>query len=371
MSALKKEIKMKILHVTPGFYPYKGGIEKFVEGLCLNLNKMGHTSDVLTPNSRAYTKEKLPGYGEHRGIRIFRIPCIDFNFYYLAPSVLNFIKKYDVIHIHGIGFFSDFLTLIKPIHHKPLILSTHGGIFHTKRFGIFKKIYFNFWCRLILRKIDKIISDSKQDQKLFSKIVKPILVPVAVDCEKILKIRRKPHKNTLLYIGRISKNKRIDRLIEVVYFLKKKIPDIKLHIIGNDWQGIRKDLENLAKEKKVEKNVIFEGIVSEEKKINHLSRSQFFVCASEYEGFGISVVEAMGAGCPVIINNIEAFRNFVENGKNGFLVDFSKPEIVADAVLNLMNKDLSGVQKNAKEITKEYDWKNVVKRIKLIYEECL
>ncbi|MDI6655306.1 MAG: glycosyltransferase family 4 protein [Candidatus Hydrothermarchaeota archaeon] len=358
---------MRILQVCNHFYPCIGGVERYVEDLCRNLIKLGHESDVVCLNTCAHTNEKLLKREEYDGIRIFRIPYINFKIYKLAPNVLNFLKNYDIIHVHSLGFFSDFLALTKFMHRKPLILSTHGGIFHTKAFSFLKFVYFNFWCRIILKKFDKIIADSRSDEKLFSVIAPNAeLIPNGIEVRDF-KIQREAENNTLLYVGRISKNKRIDNLIETIAVLKDKMPDVKLYVIGEDWEGILKDLKNLAKERNVENNVIFIGKIDKREEIaEYYSKAKFFASASEYEGFGISVLEAMAAGCVVIVNDIEAFREFIKDRENGFIVDYSNKK-AADIISELMHRDLTTIGGEARKTAEVYDWKNTVKKIEKLY----
>jgi len=363
---------MKILHICPHFYPCMGGIEKHVGDLCKNLIKLGHESDVICLNTCAYSKKKLPKFEIHERIKIHRISSLNFKLYKFAPSVAKYIKDYNIIHIHGIGFFTDFLVLTKFLHKKKLILSTHGGIFHTKDYILLKKFYFYCLEKFILKGIDKIIACSKNDYKLFSKINSNIkLIKNGIDCGHFSKVKRKPKKNTFIYIGRISENKRIDNLIKTFYFIKKKA-NFKLFVIGKDWQGLRNDLEKLVKEKKIEKNIIFTGKVDNQNLLKYLSKAEFFVSASEYEGFGISVLEAMAMGLVPVVNKIEAFRNFIENDKNGFLIDYSKPKKASESILNIISdKNLLKISKNAQKTAKEYDWKMVIKKIIKLYEDVI
>ncbi|MCK4335996.1 MAG: glycosyltransferase, partial [Candidatus Aenigmarchaeota archaeon] len=152
---------MKILHVYNHFYPCVGGIERHIEDLCINLIKLGHTSNVCCLNTCGNSKEILKPHEKYKGINIYRIPYKDLKYYKIAPKVLNIIKKYDVIHVHGLGFFPDILSSTKRLHKRPLILSTHGGIFHTKKMLFLKRLYFNLWSRHKLRKVDRIIAVSR------------------------------------------------------------------------------------------------------------------------------------------------------------------------------------------------------------------
>jgi alpha-1,3-mannosyltransferase len=363
---------MKIVHVTPGFYPTMGGIQKYVEDLCLNLIRLGHQSDVITYERHTITGEKLKKHEKYNGINIYRIPSFGTRLYPMAPGVIKKIKGYDIVHIHGVGFFCDVLSLTKAFHGKRLIISTHGGIFHTNRFSLAKKLYFSIWCRLMMKNFDKIVAVSRNDEKLFSRISKNIIfIPNGVEMETYSKIKRKPEKNTFLFIGRLSPNKRIDLLVELVYLLKEDVPGVKLYVAGSEWRNEHKKLDALVAEKNLGKNVIFTGEISEGKKLSLLSKAEFFVSASEYEGFGISVIEAMAAGLPVIANDIESFRNLIKNGESGFLIDYSQPEKVKSLAMKIKDQDLIAVSKMAREEAKKYDWAVIVKKMVVVYERCI
>lgn len=359
---------MRILHVCNHFNPCIGGIEKYVEDLCNNLIKSGHTSDVVCLDKCPYSDSKLIFHEKIGGINVYRLPFINIAkpYYQITPKVLRFVKNYDIIHVHGIGFFSDILTLTKIFHKKPLILSTHGGIFHTKKIKLMKNFYFNFWCRFIMKFVDKVIAHSKNDERLFSKISKPVLIPYSINFDDF-SAKKTADKNTFLYIGRLSKNKRVDRLLEVASYLKKRIPNFRFYIVGDGNE--RPMLEKKCKDLDLTKNVQFVGEKTGKPLLEYYFRSRFFLSASEYEGFGISVIEAMASGCIVIINDIESFRNFVKNDENGFIIGFSKPKESSELILKIIdNKNLSKISDNAKKTAKEYDWKELIKKIENVYK---
>lgn len=361
---------MRILHVYNHFYPSIGGIEKYIEDLCLDLIKLGHRSDVCCLNVLPNSRQKLPKSGKYKGIRIYRLPCVDLRYYKIAtnvPRLLNIAKKYDIIHIYGVGFFSDVFSLTKKIHGKPFIVSTVGGIFHTKNILGIKTLYFGLWCRLVL-KAAKIVAISQHDKKLFSKISRNIeLIPVPVETDKFNFHERKKSNLTMLYIGRISKNKRVDRLIDVVKILAASEPGTKLYIVGRDWEGLRESLEKHAASSGVGKNVEFVGEVSDKEMLEYINRSTFFLSASEYESFGISAVEAMSSGLIVVLNGIDSFRYFVHEGENGFIADYSRPEEVANLIKKLNKADLSKISKKAHERVEGFKPDSIARKIEKLY----
>jgi alpha-1,3-mannosyltransferase len=314
----------------------------------------------------------LPEYEKYDGIKIFRVPFLELRWYNIAPDVINFVKDYDIIHVHSIGFFSDFITLTKFLHKKPIILNTHGGIFHTRYIQPLKNAYFNLWCRMVFKGVYKILADGDSDKRKFDEIANNVdIIPITVDTKKYAKIKRKPIHGRLLYVGRLSKNKRVDNLIKTFAFVKKKAPYAKLYIVGPAWQDLDKELKSLAKKLGVEKSVIFTGEVSDADLIDQIKNAQLFLFASEYEGRPVTLMEMMAVGLPMVVNDIDIFMDFVKDGENGFLVDYMKHKDAADKIVSVMNTDLSKISKAVKLSSKKYDWDVAIKRIEEIYSSSL
>ncbi len=362
---------MKILHVCNHFYPNVGGIETYVKELSKNLIKFGHKSDVLCLDKK-YKKHKLPEEETIDGIKVMRTGCVDLKFYKFAPQVLNYAKGYDIIHVHGVGFFSDLFSLAKRIHKKRLVLSTHGGIFHTKKIAFLKNLYFFAWSKRTLKNFDAVFAHSLNDRELFSKIVdaeKITFVPYSIYV-KDYGVKARVDKNTMLFVGRIDKNKRIDRLIKTLSVITKSVGNAKLILVGGYLKD-DKNLLSLAKTLGVEKNIISKGPKYGKELVKCYASSHIFVSAAEYEGFGISTLEAMASEKPVIVNDIKAFRNFVTNNKNGYIVDFENAEKTAETIIRVLRSNQLSVTKNAKDCAKGYDWSFGTKAALAAYSKLL
>lgn len=363
---------MRILHIIKQFYPAVGGVEQFTLNLCKQLIARGYQSDVVTFNVDFATGEKLEYFEKFQGINIHRIPFVGPHRYKVGFRSLQFLRDYDILHVHCIDSFIDYLALTKPLHRKPLVVSTHGGFFHSDWGLWFKKLYFRSITKLSLAAADKVICSSKADLKMFSSIApkKSVLIYNGVNVEGFVMAKKDIQTGTVIYVGRTDENKRIDHLIKAVAVARSECPHIKLIIVGPDWLGIRPQLESLVRDLGIEENVHFAGACSHHELVEYLSRAHVFASASAYEGFGIAAVEAMSTGTVPVLNRIEPFREITENGEYGYLTDFEKPEIGARTLVNVLTSDLDELKslgEKAREKASRFSWNTVVKEFDDVY----
>ena len=122
---------MRILQLTRQFLPAEGGVESVVEGLSGALQQKGHTVQVATLRLLFSTGAMAPAESIEAGIAVRRMRHWGSRRYPVAPAALGEIRGYDLVHIHAIDFFVDYLSLLRLLHRIPLVVSTHGGFFHT------------------------------------------------------------------------------------------------------------------------------------------------------------------------------------------------------------------------------------------------
>jgi len=157
-------------------------------------------------------------------------------------------------------------------------------------------------------------------------------------------------------------------MIKTFSHVVKRIPQARLYLVGIGWGNTKTELTKLAEAFGIKKNIIFTGEVGDKELMNYYSKCEYFVSSSEYEGFGISVLEAMGTGYTVIVNNIEAYRNFIKDKQNGFIIDYSNHEKAAAQILKITDKNNSSIIKNAKKTAEKYGWNELVKKVEEIYK---
>ncbi len=368
---------MNILHVAHHYRPCVGGIEKVVFELNRFLGERGNSCRVICLNRCAKSGEKLPGRENFPEADVERIPFFDFGLYKLAPFSLARLREADVVHVHGLGFFFDFLVLTSFFHRKPIVLSTHGGLFHTKKHPLLKRLYFGLWARLLIRRACAIVAVSRSDRDIFSEISGSKRVEIienGIDFSSLKEIKRKPVRNSFLFVGRLSANKGLPELLEVFSLVKRERPDFRLRIVGKEFDLDTASLERMAACLGIMDNLEFLGLVSDKELRDIYAASEFFVSASRHEGFGISALEAMAAGLIPILNNIPSFRVFAGRAGRGFITGFEDRKNAAEKIVEAMRmnpKRKRLVSRNACLFAARFDWRKKAGQYESVYRKCL
>ena len=198
---------------------------------------------------------------------------------------------------------------------------------------------------------------------------KIVVIPNGIDFEKFssctsqTKLAGDP---AVLSVSRVCILKGFGTIVDAILQLKQELPNIKVHLIGY----ATKEYLDLAKRKGVEKFLVFHGKVPHSLVPMYLKSADFGIYGSIlYEGFGISLVEAMAAGLPVIASDIDTYRQIVSDGQDGLLFERSNAEELSKAILT-MSKDLNlrrKLSQNAQITTARYDWGNIAEEYLSLY----
>ena len=141
-----------------------------------------------------------------------------------------------------------------------------------------------------------------------------------MDKEDILS-RASENKNTMsydiVYVGRLAYQKNPERLLKVLCEVIKKIPDIKIGIVGDGalFAQTKKQAESMG----LLNNIEFLGFQSNPLKI--LSKAKVMVMTSRYEGLPMTVLEALALGIPIVSTPVDGLLNVINNGQNGYLTE--------------------------------------------------
>jgi len=175
----------------------------------------------------------------------------------------------------------------------------------------------------------------------------------------------------ITYVGRLFPEKSLETLIKAIPHIIKKHQ--KIHVILAGTGHVRPKLEKLIQNLKIGKYVTFLGLVSDEDKILAYNAGDIFVSPSFAELEGMTVLEAMACGKPIIIPDAEmnAAKFFVDN--NGFLFKTKDHLDLADKILKLIkDKDLrKKMGENSLEKVKNYDINRSADRLEEVYYSAL
>jgi glycosyltransferase involved in cell wall biosynthesis len=128
-------------------------------------------------------------------------------------------------------------------------------------------------------------------------------------------LRERPPRIT--YVGRLEPYKRLDVMLRAAAHLVGAHPQLEIAVIGRGTD--RERIERLAGELGLSSRTRFLGFVEDDERDRWLAESRVCVCASEKEGWGLTVIEANAVGTPVVASDAPGLRDSVRNGETGWL----------------------------------------------------
>jgi glycosyltransferase involved in cell wall biosynthesis len=331
---LTKEIKL--LLVTPSYYPHIGGLETHVKEIAERLIKSIHV-EVYTLD---HNLRKRIETEEIHGVRIRRFKATTLTDGIRVPSS-EFTRDLkacdaDIIHLQGFHTLLPYYILRTGLLHK-LIITAH---YHGKGHTFLRNILFNCYkptLKKIARRADRIISVSKYEKSLILKDFnvdddRVIVIPNGVSSDIFDVGRRTSSQNfcKILSIGRLEKYKNFDILIKAMRILDV---NFKLTIIGDGPE--RRNLLHLIGKSSLGDRVFLRSNLNRKDLLEEYISSNLFVLLSYHEAFSIVVAEAQYLGLKVIIPNATALSEFVEGGYAYGINLPLTPRKVADAIMHI------------------------------------
>lgn len=171
----------------------------------------------------------------------------------------------------------------------------------------------------------------------------------------------------IITVSRLVKKNGVGDLIEAMRYLPV---NVKLLIIGGG--ELETDLKLKISNLKLADRVIMLGVINNEAVSEYLAVADIFVRPSLSEGLGISFLEAMAAGVPVIATPVGGIVDFLADGETGLFCEVRNPKSITEKVkLYLGNKELTEkIKINARELViKNYNWDLIAARMEIIFEK--
>ena len=314
-------------------------------------------------------------------------------------NMLSFIRKGKILYglIHANFFFSGMVAAqLKEILGIPFVITFHalGQVrlihqgnddqFPAERIQIEKDI---------IKKADQIIAECPEDRHDLMKYYKaPSFKITMIPCgfntkefypvdkglaRKLLKIPA--DESIILQLGRMVPRKGVDNVIRALAQVRNS--NTRLLIVGGDFDEGEvlsnpeiSRLSQLAQELGVSESVTFIGRKNRELLKYYYSAADVFVTTPWYEPFGITPLESMACGTPVIGANVGGIKYSVVDGQTGFLVPPNDPESLAQTVDHLLSdKELHGRMSvnSLKRVHAEFSWALIARQADQLYQRVI
>lgn len=378
---------MKILHITPAFFPatYWGGPVVSIFSLCNELSKLSDVQlKVLTTNaagphnSQCIEVSNFPVYYPS-GYEVYftrRILGREF-----APGLIArlifMIHWADVVHLSGTYSFATIPTLLVcRAMGKPLVWSSHGALQAAYNWSDARKqrlkTVWEWLCGLILPR-SSVLHVTTEEEKAASlkrmefKNVAVVPHGVEIPCE----IPNRPWRPNgclrLMFLGRLDPIKGIENLLGAV---EKLDEHVLLGIYGTGEEAYVDELRKRSKRLGLVARVSFKGEVQGEQKAAALWNADLCIVPSFSENFGMVVAEALAHGVPVIASKGAPWRE-LENKGAGYWVD-SSSDSLARAINKIQGEDLEAMGLRGRDWMKaSYNWQSVAQKMYQLYESIL
>jgi alpha-1,3-mannosyltransferase len=361
---------LRIVHVVRQYYPSCGGLEDVVRNLVLAQKSAGRDVSVVTLDTNFQTNQKLEANALVDGVPVQRIGYVGSRRYSFAPTVRDYLADADIVHVHAIDFFIDYLALLKRRGklRARLVVSTHGGIFHTRTLIWLKQLFFRTITPFSLQQADAVIASSYADKVLFEPIARhTTVIENGVSLKKFGTAVCSATANGFLCLGRFSDNKNLLNLVRWFAAARRTDRSLRLYIAGRADQESVQELIECARLLGAEQGISIVPNPSDSAICALIEQCRFVISASTYEGFGLSVPELMSYGMVPVLSNIPSFRHFVERAGFGCLFEFSEASFIA-ALQAAIAAHSPAHAARAAQFAEQYAWVAVARQFAAVYD---
>ena len=363
---------LRIALITETFLPKIDGIVTRLCHTLRHLHSFGHELLLVAPE----------GIEEFEGVPVHGVPGFAFPIYpdlKLAvprPSISKALDKFqpDLIHLVNPAVLGVSGFFYSSGHAVPLVVSYHTHLpkyLHYYRLGSLEGLM--WWAiREGYNRADVILATSRAMQSELERqgIRRVDLWQRGVDTDLFHPSRAShatrdrltaghPDEKLLLYVGRLSVEKEIERFRDVLAAL----PGVRLALVGD---GPHRD--------KLEQHfagtpTYFAGFLQGEELASCFASADAFFLPSRTETLGLVLMEAMAAGCPVVTSRAGGTSDIVEDGVTGYLCDPNDPDSAIDALRNVLfaAAHRENLSRQARQDAEQWGWSAATRQLESYY----
>lgn len=357
------------------------------------VNRVIYATDAAQPAStrpfRRLSPGDLPAGAAEVPLRIFATrPPYEFGF---SPGLWRALQREvpraDLVTIHSLNLFPQYAAFTVATRAKvPYVVTPHGALdpWLAQNSPLLKKANNRLWQRRMLANAAAIHFTTDEEAQLAGELVAStprLTIPNGVDFNRFAQpVSGKPFRArhlggydgpVVMFLGRIAKKKGIDLLIRG-FARATAERDYRLVIAGPDDESLTQELADLARELNLTERVHFPGAVYGEDQLTALAATDIWALTSHTENFGNAVIEAMAAGCPVLISTQVNLASRVAQARAGAVTDPSVNSIAA-AIRSLLDRPerRTSMASRGRDFARTLDWSVVAPRLLAAFDSVI
>ena len=380
---------MKVAHIVSTFPPYRAGIGNSAYHMSWELARLGAEVTVFTATARGGSDVDRSWPFAVKRMR----PWLYYGNAAFVPQLLWQLSSFDIVHLHY-PFFGGaemlyFLDKLRPLN---LVLHYHMDVVGE---GIFKRV-FQWHSNHVLPHIVKhaktiivttldyarqsnIRTALEHDSQKFIEIplgVNPEIFKPRIKNKDLVESYGLANKKIILFVGGLDRAhyfKGVNYLIKAFHLISSN-DEYRLVVVGDG--ALRPSYETLVSNFGLERKVIFAGAVSDDQLPLYYNMADVYVLPSidSSEAFGLTVVEAMSSGLPVIASDLPGVRSVIKKNTTGYLF---KPKDIGTLAKHMhyllenpqVRNHLGGAAR--KRVLDRYAWSIIGAQLMDLYEQRL
>lgn len=389
---------MRVALAATRYPPAPGGVERHVAELAPRLADLGHSIDIFTSDLyREFPWEPLPpevpreertAYGTVHRLPVWSFPGeMHYTFFRGLDSALARARP-DVVHAHTYGTHQVTVARRQRRRHgTPFVLTAHfhpiwsieGGWFRHRLRGFYDR----YLAGPVVRDAARVIVQTHEEERLLRSLGLPLPplevippgytpLPAAAAGSTVARDRWGIDGPFALFVGRLASNKGLLELADAFAELARRDPTAHLLLAGADG-GMASRVDARVAALGIGRQVHRVGYVEDDATLAALYReARCTVLPSEYEAFGLVLLESLSQGTPVIASRVGGIPEFIEDGRAGLLVPPGDRAALAAAFDRLWSDPGLGRRLGEfgrAEVVPRFRWEEIARRVDRVYAE--
>ena len=360
---------MRIIQVTPRYFPTVGGVEVVVQKISEMLAEKGNEVTVYCVDKR----NGLAAVEKIRGVTVKRFtPLFSDPLYLPEPKFVASLhkEKADIIHVHNIHTFPPLIAALSKNSGQKLVLQPHYHRYGQTplRHSLFELYKKGFYSSLFSRTHLIIANSAYEKQTLsedFPQAKNVVLLPEGIEVNDTKNVKHEPvEPKRILYVGVLKRYKNVHKILEgFACLMKSGQRDFRLVVVGDGPE--RPSLVSLASTLGVEGLVEWKFGLYREQLLGEYAKASVFVMLSPLESFSRVVYDALFIGVPVVVYNFGALSHLVTEGYAEGVNSLNK-EAIAKALMKASKKTYLRISLDSNNFL---DWETYLNKLIGIYHE--